>query len=106
MYQELLHEGMWGHQVSGGIAVAHLRSAPVRWLSSNGEGCLWGQGLLLLEKQLLRCHLLPQQKALLEQLVSAKKKKSKVSALEHSLYDMESLYRGLVKIFACMVSAV
>jgi hypothetical protein len=74
MYQELLHEGMWGHQVSGGIAVAHLRSAPVRWLSSNGEGCLWGQGLLLLEKQLLRCHLLPQQKALLEQLVSAKKK--------------------------------
>ena len=97
---------MWGHQVSGGIAVAHLRSAPVRWLSSNGEGCLWGQGLLLLEKQLLRCHLLPQQKALLEQLVSAKKKKSKVSALENSFYDMESLYRGLLKIFACMVSAV
>jgi hypothetical protein len=35
-----------------------------------------------------------------------KKKKSKVSALENSLYDMESLYRGLLKIFACMVSAV
>ena len=42
--------------------------------------------MLLLEKQLLRCHLLPQQKALLKQLVSAKKKISKVSALVQSLY--------------------